>query len=93
MQLYGVHFNNFTGADAARKRQLNQGIEIAFCAKMMNNIDHLGQGQIMVFDDVMTNIDNTMSVGSYNNSSGIFTAPSTDLIFLMFVNYLIEILF
>jgi len=47
---------------------------------MMNNIDHLGQGQIMVFDDVMTNIDNTMSVGSYNNSSGIFTAPSTDVL-------------
>jgi len=60
---------------------------------MMKNIDHMGHGQVMVFDDVMTNIDNTMSVGGYNNSSGIFTAPSRDLILLKFLLFLYMDLF
>ncbi|XP_052776252.1 complement C1q tumor necrosis factor-related protein 6-like [Mya arenaria] len=59
----------------AQKRQFSNEEEIAFFAKVGSNLSHLGQGQTIVFGDVVTNIDNTMSIGAYNNSSGIFTAP------------------
>lgn len=51
------------------------GVEIAFFAKISNNVEHLGQNQIIIFDDLFTDVDNTYSLGSYNNSSGVFTAP------------------
>ncbi|XP_052814877.1 complement C1q tumor necrosis factor-related protein 6-like [Mya arenaria] len=65
--------------DKLQKRQNPFDYEVAFFAKVGTNLEHLGQGQTIVFGDVVTDIDSTMSLGAYNNSSGMFTAPIAGL--------------
>lgn len=43
-------------------RQVGES-EIAFFAKISQNVDHLGKGQVIVFDEVVTDTDSTYSLG------------------------------
>ncbi|XP_052784298.1 complement C1q-like protein 4 [Mya arenaria] len=63
----------------AHRRQLAEGTEVAFFAEVSHNVDHLGKGQAIIFDKVMTNIDSTGSTGGYHGASGVFTAPLAGL--------------
>ena len=56
-------------------RQVTQDPEIAFFASISTNIEHLGGGQIIVFDNVVTKVDSSNSLGGYNHVTGVFTAP------------------
>ncbi|XP_052809299.1 complement C1q subcomponent subunit B-like [Mya arenaria] len=57
------------------RRQGYEEIEVAFFATIRTSQPHLGQGQIVIFDHVVTNIDSSNSVGGYSPNTGTFTAP------------------
>ncbi|XP_052265372.1 ectin-like isoform X2 [Dreissena polymorpha] len=48
---------------------------VAFYAVLANKALNLRKGQTVVFDRVLTNIASTQSGGSYNATTGVFTAP------------------
>ncbi|XP_052249050.1 uncharacterized protein LOC127856895 [Dreissena polymorpha] len=48
---------------------------VAFYAVIGTAHDHMGPGQTVVFDHVLTNIDSAQSVGGYSATTGVFTAP------------------
>lgn len=56
------------------RRQLAE-TEVAFSAQISENVNHLGQDQVVVFDKALTDLDGTSSPDAYSTSSGIFTAP------------------
>ncbi|KAH3708002.1 cerebellin-4-like [Dreissena polymorpha] len=66
-----------------RNARLNHGVErrsyegeaVAFYAVIGTAAEHMGQGQTVVFDRVLTNIDSTNSLGGYSATTGVFTAP------------------
>ncbi|KAH3805779.1 complement C1q-like protein 4 [Dreissena polymorpha] len=58
-----------------QSRQLAEGTEIAFFAHVQNSIPHQGAGQIIRFDQVITNVDSTNSAAGYSAVTGVFTAP------------------
>ncbi|KAH3805658.1 hypothetical protein DPMN_133964 [Dreissena polymorpha] len=58
-----------------KSRQLAEGTEIAFFAHVQNPNPHQGAGQIIQFDQVITNIDSSNSAAGYSAVTGIFTAP------------------
>ncbi|XP_052775928.1 complement C1q tumor necrosis factor-related protein 3-like [Mya arenaria] len=56
-------------------RQDWEETEVAFFAYIRDTTGHIGNQQVVIFDHVITNIDSTNSVGGYDHTTGIFTAP------------------
>ncbi|KAH3805790.1 complement C1q tumor necrosis factor-related protein 4-like [Dreissena polymorpha] len=52
-----------------------EGDAVAFFATIGASVEHLGQGQTVVFDQLLTMIDSTQSLGGYSATTGVFTAP------------------
>ena len=48
------------------RRQVFAEPEIAFHAYVSNRLEHIGNGQIVVFDHVVTNVDTTLSASNLN---------------------------
>ncbi|XP_052809300.1 complement C1q tumor necrosis factor-related protein 6-like [Mya arenaria] len=68
-----------TEGELRTRRQGNEETEIAFFATIRTAQPHLGQGQTVIFDNVVTNIDSSNSIGGYNKNTGTFTAPVNGL--------------
>mgnify|MGYP000072481864 CR=1 FL=1 len=46
-----------------RASRQSRELAIAFFAKISNNVEHLGKDQVIVFDEVVTDVDSTNSLG------------------------------
>ncbi|XP_052218458.1 uncharacterized protein LOC127836073 [Dreissena polymorpha] len=68
-------------------RRSYKGDAVAFFATIGASVEHLEQGQTVVFDQLLTMLDSAHSVVAYSATTGVFTAPLNGL-YVFFVTLL-----